>query len=104
MHEYLKMNLTSLILFHFSANRSLPFEAICTGVLTVVAFLGQKSEVEILPGFSEPMNLFSLIVGLPSTKKSHCIKLIKKEFNVMEKMMKRDDDDDDDHSHVNSSK
>ena len=48
-----------------------------TSVITAVGALAYSFQVKVSDNFTEPCFLFSVICGLPSSKKSRCIKLLK---------------------------
>ena len=48
------------------------------------AAIGNSIKVELLPGFSQPLILWAMIIGLPSTKKTPALALIEKALNKIE--------------------
>lgn len=60
--------------------RSIPNEWALTSVLTSVASLGYNTHVCVNKTFNEPIFLYTVIAGLPSTKKSRCARMLKEFF------------------------
>ena len=64
----------------FRLSRSIPEEWIITAIITSVGALAHNTAVKVTENFIEPVFLYSVIAGLPSTKKSRCVRLIKEQF------------------------
>ena len=73
-----KINTFGII--YFREARNLPNEWLITSVITTVDALAYNIEVKVNELFTEPIFLYSIILGLPGTKKSFCIKMIKSEL------------------------
>ena len=71
------------VFFLIRLSRSIPNEWIITAILTSIGALAYNTGVQVTEDFKEPLFLYSIIAGLPSTKKSRCIRLIKEEFQQL---------------------
>lgn len=75
-----KLNYFSVnLLLNYREARSCPNEWLITSTLSTVGSLAYNYEVKVKDAFVEPIFLYSVILGMPSTKKSSVIKFFKDE-------------------------
>ena len=67
------------LLLNYREARSCPNEWLITSTFSTVGSLAFNFEVKVKDAFVEPIFLYSVILGMPSTKKSSVIKLFKDE-------------------------
>jgi hypothetical protein len=58
-------------------------EWLMTSLMAAVGSLCSNMRVKVLETYNEPMFLYSIILGLPGTKKTFAIKFLKKEILVL---------------------
>ena len=76
-------------MFFESQFKCISFESLVLGFISTVGSLCGKSEIRASPGFKQPLNLFCVLVGLVSSKKSVCIDLFRSCYNETMGKIKR---------------
>ncbi|CAF1097784.1 unnamed protein product, partial [Brachionus calyciflorus] len=62
-------------------NKSLSFESVFTGLISVSGILCGKTVVNACGSFTQPLTFYSLLVGPVSSKKSVCVELFKNSYD-----------------------
>ncbi|CAF1043575.1 unnamed protein product [Brachionus calyciflorus] len=75
-------------------NKSLSFESVFTGLISVSSILCGKSIVNAAGCFKQPITFYSLLVGPVSSKKSVCIELFKNSYDETVKVLSKKFDPD----------
>ena len=88
-----------LLLFTYipRETRSVPSEWVVTTLMAAVGSLASKIRVRVNSTYNEPIFLYSIILGLPGTKKTSAIQFMKEEILKLVKKYPEA-------VHVNSSK